>query len=125
MKQLYDHVLSFVWVSDWKRALSFYTNVLGFNKAYESEGWAELSVPGLNDSYIALNRWARDEQFPKNKFVTLRVRDLNEFRKHLEEKRVRFTGADNEFLDEGQGLKMFKFYDSEGNVLTAAQIDLG
>jgi len=36
---------------------------------------------------------------------------------------ARLTGAEDEFLGEGQGLRMLKFYDSEGNVLTAAQID--
>jgi anaerobic nitric oxide reductase transcription regulator len=36
----------------------------------------------------------------------------------------KFEIADNGtmFLDENQGLRMFKFYDSEGNTLTAAQI---
>ena len=91
--------------------------------ADESEGWAEFIVPGLKDSYVALNRWALDTPQPKNEFLTLRVLDLGEFKSYLESKNVRTRGEVDEFLDENQGLRMFKFYDSEGNTLTAAQID--
>ncbi len=122
MKPQYDHAISYVWVTDWNRAYRFYTDVLGFTKVFESDGWAEFRVPGLEDSFVALNRWARQEPHPKNQFLTLRVRDLMEFKGYLESRDVRIQGEVEEHLDEGQGLKMVKFHDSEGNVLTAAQI---
>jgi len=124
MKPQYDHAISFIWVKDWDKTLHFYTEVLGMTKVYDSEGWAELSVPGVKDSYIALNRWVRNEGQPKNEFITLRMKNLDEFRKYLKSKNVYLAGDMMEFLDEGQGLRMFKFEDPEGNVLTAAQIDV-
>jgi hypothetical protein len=77
---------------------------------------------GLKDSYIALNRWALTTPPPKNEFLTLRVTNLDEFKSYLESKNVRIRGDMEEFLDEDQGLRMFKFNDTEGNMLTAAQI---
>ena len=52
------------------------------------------------------------------------MKNLDEFRKYLKSKNVYLAGDMMEFLDEGQGLRMFKFEDPEGNVLTAAQIDV-
>ena len=123
MKPQYDHAISFMWVKNWDRAVHFYGDILGLTKAYESEGWAEFSVPGTRDSYIALNRWAKDEPHPTNHFITLRLKNLDEFRTYLKEKNVFLRGDVQEFLDENQGLRMFKFEDPEGNVLTAASIE--
>jgi len=122
MKPTYDHAISFVWVKDWDRALRFYTDVLGFTKVYESDGWAEFRIPGVKDSYIALNRWVRGEPQPRNEFVTLRVSDLDAFKDYLESKEVHVRTDVDAFMDENQGLRMFKFCDPECNVLTAAQI---
>ena len=122
MELRYEHALTFVWVTDWQRSLDFYTGVLGFRKDYESEGWAELAVPGVQDSYVALNRFAAGSEVPRNEFLTLRVPDLDAFYAYLEEKGVPMRGRGDEFLDEGQGLRMFKFYDPDKNVITAAQI---
>ena len=71
MKPQYDHAISFMWVKDWDRAVHFYGDILGLTKAYESEGWAEFSVPGTRDSYIAINRWAKDEPHPINAPYTM------------------------------------------------------
>jgi len=124
MKPKYDHAISFLWVKDWDRALRFYGDTLGFGKVYESDGWAEFKIPGVKDSFIAINRWAVDNALPKNNFITLRVLDLMEFKKYLESKSVHIKGDVEEYVDEGQGLRMFKFFDPDRNVLTAAQIDI-
>lgn len=124
MKPRYDHFVSFVWVQDWEQALSFYSDVLGFTKAYESEGWAELAIPGIKGVYLGLNKWGKPgEAPPTNSFITFRVEDLDAFHNHLEANRVRFKGDIWSFDDEGQGMRMFKFYDPDGNVLTVSQIE--
>ncbi len=124
MRPRYDHAVSFVWIRRWEEALDFYTNVLGFTRVYESEGWAELSIPGVEDGYLALNLWVLEETPPKNEFFTLRVGDLDRFKSYLESRNVHILGDVEEFVDEGQGLRMFRFADPERNVLTAAQIDV-
>ncbi|MCK9461149.1 MAG: VOC family protein [Proteobacteria bacterium] len=123
MKPTYDHALTFLWVTDWDRALRFYTEVLGFRKDYESEGWAELAVPGVKDSFVALNRIAAGSELPRNEFVTLRVPDLDAFRAYLAGSGVFLKGDVVDFRDEGQGMRMFKFLDPDGNVITASQIE--
>ena len=123
MKPTYDHAVTFLWVTDWDRALRFYTEVLGFRKDYESDGWAELAVPGLKDSFLALNRIAPGKELPRNEFVTLRVPDLDAFKRYLEGRGATLRGDVVEFREEGQGMRMFKFFDPDGNVLTAAQIE--
>ena len=124
MKPTYDHALTFLWVADWDRALRFYTDVLGFRKDYESEGWAELAVPGVKDSFVALNRIGKGKEFPRNEFFTLRVPELDAFRSYLVSRGVPMRGDVMEFRDEGQGMRMFKFLDPDGNVLTASQIEM-
>jgi catechol 2,3-dioxygenase-like lactoylglutathione lyase family enzyme len=123
MKPSYDHALSFLWVKDWDRAQRFYLEVLGFRKEYESEGWLELAVPGVKDSFVALNRFSAGGDLPRNEFITLRVPDLDAFRAYLTGRGVTFKGEIKEFRDENQGMRMFKFLDPDGNVLTASQID--
>ena len=123
MKPSYDHALTFLWVTDWDRAMRFYTEVLGFRKDYESEGWAELAVPGVTDSFVAPNRIAAGRELPRNEFFTLRVPDLDAFRGYLSGRGVFLKGDVVDFREEGQGMRMFKFLDPDGNVLTASQID--
>ena len=121
MKMEYSHIISFVWVRDWERAVDFYKNVLGLNKTYESEGWAEFAVPGTRGAYIALNKWAREGEAPTDTFITLGVSDLDQFRRYLLDKDVVLAGDIVTFQGERQGIRMFKFRDPDGNVLTAAE----
>jgi len=118
----YDHIVTFLWVKNWDTAINFYSQTLGFNKTYESEGWAEFNIPGLKDVYFAINRWNNDESIPQNHFITFRVSNLDNFLKHLKEHNVKITSEIEEFIEEGQGLRMFKFSDPDGNILTASEI---
>lgn len=117
----YKNIISFVWTKDVDRALHFYCDILGFTKAFESEGWIELSIPGLKTGYMALNRWVKNEPPPKNSFVTFGVDDLPSFKEHLVAHNVEFRGDVTHFFDEG--MMMLKFYDPDGNVLTAAEVE--
>lgn len=58
MKQIYKNILTFVWTSNIEKSKTFYTDVLGLNVIFESDGWVELSIPGTQNAFLALNRWA-------------------------------------------------------------------
>jgi catechol 2,3-dioxygenase-like lactoylglutathione lyase family enzyme len=121
MDQTYNNIISFVWSKNIKRALRFYEEILGCKKAYESQGWIELSIPGLKTGYIAVNRWAKKEDPPVNQFITLGVNNLDDFKSYLLSKDVEMYKDTFEFYEEG--IKMFKFYDPDGNILTAAEVE--
>ncbi len=122
MQPRYKNIIAFLWAEDFAKAITFYTDVLGLKKVYESDGWCELSIPGTRNAYLAVNRWTRDGKAPRNDFVTFGIEGIEDFQGHLVANNVRFKGEMIE-LDQ-QGLKMLKFYDPEGNVITLAEVQL-
>lgn len=121
MKPNYKNLITFSWVKDLEKAKQFYTQTLGFTLVFESQGWVEMAVPGTVNTFFALNHWAEDGAAPVNEFVTLGVEDIKVFHDQLTKDDVHFKGEFVEFPEEG--LKMFKFYDPAGNVLTVSQAD--
>lgn len=121
MKHEYKNIISFVWSTNIQRSLRFYTEILGFKKGFASDDWIELSIPGLHTGYLALNRWTLDKPIATNDFVTLGVDNLDEFIKHLQAGNVQFKGSTTEFYEEG--IKMIKFFDPDGNTLTASEVE--
>ncbi len=121
MKQTYKNILTFVWASDMEKAKAFYTDVLGLSVVFESDGWIEFSIPGTQNAFLALNRWVEKGKHPVNEYLTLSVDNLDEFRKTLETRRVPLEGPVREFPE--HGMRMFKFLDPAGNVLTAAEVE--
>ena len=117
----YKNMISFVWVKDMDRAKSFYRKTLGFNVVLDSDGWVEMSVPGTGNAFIALNQWKENGPVPVNEFVTLGVENLDEFKAGLTADDVHLKGDTVEFAD--QGMRMFKFLDPDGNILTAAAVE--
>jgi len=103
-------------------SLAFYADILGCKIVFESDGWAELSVPGAPNTFFALNRWAGEGDAPKNNFITLGIDDIDGFRKFLETQHVHLVGEVREFAD--QGMRMFKFKDPDGNTLTVSEVEL-
>ena len=122
MKPVYKNVISFLWVKNTKAALEFYADILGCKIVFESDGWAELSVPGAPNTFFALNKWAGEGDHPYNNFLTLGIDNIDEFRKFLESHRVHLVGETREFAD--QGMRMFKFKDPDGNTLTVSEVEL-
>lgn len=120
MPPTYKNLISFVWSSDLARSLAFYTNVLGLQKVFEADGWIELSIPGTRNAYLALNRWTQVDRAPRNDFLTLGVDDLDALKGALDAAGVRLKGDILEL--EEQGLRMLKFYDPEGNIITLAEV---
>ncbi len=121
MKQTYKNILSFVWTSNMEKTRAFYTDILGFSIVFDSDGWVECAIPGTQNAFLALNRWAGEGRHPVNEYLTLSVDNLDEFRKNLETKLVPLQGPVREFPE--HGMRMFKFLDPAGNVLTAAEVE--
>ncbi len=121
MSQRYKSILSFVWTTDIEKSKAFYSDILGLNVVFESDGWVEFSIPGTQNAFFALNKWAQAGKHPVNEYITLNVEGIDAFKKTLESKEVRIKGAMREFPE--QGLRMFKFLDPSGNVLTAAEVE--
>jgi hypothetical protein len=69
-----------------------------------------------------VNRWTREGKAPRNDFITFGVEGIEDYLALLREANVRLKGELVE-LDQ-QGLKMLKFYDPEGNVVTLAEVQL-
>lgn len=120
MKPRFVNMVTYVWASDWDRSLKFYRDVLGCSVSFESDGWVELSLPGLSGATFALNRRDSEEPPPRNEFVTLNVDDLDGFLEHLEAHGVQIEGDVWEYPEEG--LRLVKFRDPDGNLLAVAQV---
>lgn len=120
MKFNYKHMISFLWTRDIQRSERFYTAILGCTKTFESEGWLELSIPGTQNCYLALNQWKESANLPTQEFITLGVDDIDAFKKHLSAEEVSLKGSMIEFPDEG--LRMLKFYDPDKNVITVSEV---
>ena len=117
----YKNIIAFVWVKDMARAKNFYTRTLGLNIILDSEGWVEMAVPGTGKAYIALNQWKEKGPAPVNEFVTLGVGNLDAFKSSLTADDVHMKDGTVDFPD--YGMRMFKFFDPDGNILTAAEVD--
>ncbi len=117
----YKHAISYIWSRDIKKTLSFYENILGFKKAFESEGWIEMAVPGVTNAYIAINQWKKEGTYPVNEFLTFGVDDIDAFKAHLVAEEVTLHGDIVEFSE--QGMRMLKFYDHDKNILTVSQVN--
>ena len=118
MKPTYKNIIAFLWTRDLPKARKFYIEVLGLKKSFEADGWCELGVPGANNAYLALNRWVKDEPIPENNYITLGISDLTTFHQGLLDAGVKLKGDIIEF---DQGMRMLKFFDPDGNIITVAE----
>ena len=117
----YKHAISYIWSRDIERTERFYTKILGFKRAFESEGWIELAIPGLSNAYLAINEWRKEVTYPVNEFITFGVSDIDAFKAHLQAEEVTLCGDIVEFSD--QGMRMLKFYDHDENVITVSEVN--
>jgi len=120
MEITYKHAITYLWSRDIKKTLNFYEKILGFKKAYESDGWIEMAVPGVTNAYIAINKWKKEGTYPVNQFLTFGVEDIDAFKAHLVAEEVTMYGDMVEFAE--QGMKMLKFYDQDKNIITVSQV---
>ena len=101
-------------VTDLERATRFYEETLGLPKVSDAGGWPEFQL-GENVSMYLMDPTQIGSQFtaPHTAHVALRVPDVAETRRALEEKGVQFQG---EILDTGVCHMAF-FQDPDGNAL--------
>ena len=121
MERTYKNIISFVWSKNIDRSIRFYTQVLGFTVAFQSQNWIELAVPGVSNGYLAVNLDTTDKPCRTNEYITLGVENLDDFGEHLKKQDVKFRGEGMEFYEEG--IRMLKFYDPDGNIITAAETE--
>ncbi len=120
MNLSYKNIISYVWARDPEKTINFYTAILGFKKAFESDGWTELAVPGTTNTYLAVNKWSKEGTYPVNEFLTLGIEDLDAFKAHLVAEEVTLYGDIVDFPE--QDMRMLKFYDPDKNVLTVSEV---
>ena len=100
-------------VTDIAKSIDWYQNVLGFKLAYQVEemGWCELStsVDGVN---VGLSQVETPK--PGGPTPTFGVNDIDQARRQLEDKGVRFDGDTIEVPDM---VKLATFFDPDDNSL--------
>lgn len=121
MSLSYKHVVTFIWSRNIKKTENFYANILGFKKAFESDGWIEMAIPGVPNAYIAINQRHSENTYPANEFLTLGVTDIDAFKAHLVDEEVTLNGDIVEFPD--QDMRMLKFYDHDKNIITVSEVN--
>ena len=99
-------------VSDIKKAIDWYSNILGFSLVYHMEemGWCELAteLKGVN---IGLSQVEKPNIGLCGK-LTWGVKDIDKARANLEAKKVRFDGPTQEIPGM---VKLATFFDPDGN----------
>lgn len=105
-------------VTDLKKAIAWYTDILGFKHMYtvDEMAWAELST-GLAGFNIGLGQREK-VQTGGGAVVTFGVADLDATRKWLESKNVKFEGPTHTIPGM---VKLATFYDLDGNSLMLFQ----
>jgi len=104
-------------VSDVKKSIDWYQNVLGFKLLYHIEemGWCELTT-GVERVAIGLSQV--EEPKTAGPVPTFGVRDIDAARATLEKKGVKFDGPTQVIPDM---VKLATFYDPDGNSLMLYQ----
>ncbi len=110
-------MLSWFAVKDLAKARQFYGQVLGLEKQFEMEGWAEYAhAPGAASIGLSGNPAA---QGSSGATVVLRVENLDQARKDLAKRGVQFDGD----VEEVPGIvRLAAFRDPFGNRLQLAQV---
>jgi predicted enzyme related to lactoylglutathione lyase len=99
-------------VQDMERAKRFYRDTLGLRSPSWDDGWPEIETGNVS-LYLVDPTRVGAEFSPHRSHIALRVPDVAESRRQLEEAGVEFHG---EIMDTGVCHMAF-FLDSEGNAL--------
>jgi catechol 2,3-dioxygenase-like lactoylglutathione lyase family enzyme len=105
-------------VSDYRKALAWYRDVLGLNVVFELEtwGWAQLQSP-VDDLLIGIGQSEEVDQ-GGGATLTFTVKGIEAARAYLESEGVRFDGEISQVEDM---VRLTTFYDPDGNALMLAQ----
>lgn len=94
-------------VTDMRKAVAFYRDVLGLSLIEESSGWSAFDVNG-----VRLGLHERDPGAPLGAVVTFEVENLDKAIENLRHRGVRFRGA----AEHEEFGSLIEFEDAEGNV---------
>ena len=115
IKRIWDVTFT---VSDLRRAIRFYEEVLGLQKKYEFKDYAGFDCGGVE---IGLKTWGGLEKPRKGEpCVNFLVEDVDEVYKTLRQRGVNFL---KEHGDTPWGGRIALFTDPDGNLLQITQID--
>lgn len=118
--------LSWIVVKDIKKAIKFYTDVVGLklNEYHEEFGWAELS--GHDDKCVTLGIAQQSDmeviKAGQNAVVTLTVKDINKAKADLSKKGAKMIG---ELLEIPGHVKLQTMIDQDGNHLQLVEPQQG
>lgn len=106
-------------VTDLKRSIEWYTNVLGFMHLYTVDeiGWCELQTP-VEGGRVNLGLSQVEKVTPGGPTPTWGVKDIDKARAVLESRKVRFDGPTREYPGM---VRLATFYDPDGNSLMLYQ----
>lgn len=110
-------MLSWYSVKDFEQSKKFYTEILGLQKTVEIPGWAEFGH-SKDGPTIGLNTGPRSGT-EAGATVVLRVDDVQNERKRLESRGVKFEGKIEEV---GGVVRIATFRDPSGNRLQLCQV---
>ena len=114
--------MGLVWivVSQMEKAIDFYTKILGFtlNEHHPEYKWAELSSPDGRRLGIAEENPQENVKAGSNAVITLSVADIDESKKDLSAKGLKFIG---DIIEVPGHVKLQTFADSDGNTFQLAQ----
>jgi catechol 2,3-dioxygenase-like lactoylglutathione lyase family enzyme len=115
IKRIWDVTLT---VSDLKRAISFYENILGLQKKYCFKDYAGFDCGGVE---IGLKTWGELEKPRKGEpCVNFIVDNIDEYYNYLKGKGADFTEGPK---DTQWGARMAILLDPDGNILQITQVD--
>jgi lactoylglutathione lyase len=111
-----------VFVSDMKRAVAFYRDVLGLPLRFESPGWTEFATEGATLALHAGKGSAAEKDNPQEVPAGrcrpgLSVPDLEEFHKRMMERKVPCTQEPKEVF----GARIAQYLDPDGLAISVSE----
>ena len=111
-----------VLVSDMKRAVSFYRDVIGLPLRFESPGWTEFATDGATLALHASEKSNPDKENPEQLHAGrcrpgLSVPNLDEFHKRMGEKGVRCIQEPKEIF----GARIAQYADPDGLAISVSE----
>jgi predicted enzyme related to lactoylglutathione lyase len=117
IKRIWDVTLT---VSDLKKAVDFYENILGLQKKYQFHDYAGFDCGGVE---VGLKTWGELEKPRKGEpCVNFLVDDIEDAYRVLKKKGVDFTEPPKEAH---WGARVALCSDPDGNILQITQVDWG
>jgi predicted enzyme related to lactoylglutathione lyase len=103
----------YVGVKDMKRAISFYEKLFGKKAEEASERFTSFDISGMTFALYNSKKDGAEMRFGNNCVPNIQVEDA-----YKEYERIQFIGGKPlDGMEEIEGMKIFQFLDTEGNVI--------